>query len=149
MSYFLNYIKQKLSVSKHVRPGYNLIEIMAVIVIMVLLVGGAAVFVRGRIAKARTKTTDTSLKTVQASIDEFHMDFNKYPDQLEDLVERPQDQVIASRWNQYLEKFPRDGWGNNFVYQVPGENGQPYDLYSYGPNGPMEEPDKYISVWGL
>jgi general secretion pathway protein G len=36
----------------------------------------------------------------------------------------------------YLPKaVPLDPWGNPYVYTVPGENGQPYKLMSYGKDG--------------
>lgn len=74
-----------------------------------------------------------------------------YPQSLKDLVERPQK---ATRWKDggYLEKgkVPKDSWGNEYAYVIPGHHG-PFDLISYGPDGEPggDDRDRDINNWDL
>ena len=44
--------------------------------------------------------------------------------------------VYASKDGPYLSKaVPKDPWGNEYTYVVPGENGLPYGICSYGKDG--------------
>jgi general secretion pathway protein G len=35
----------------------------------------------------------------------------------------------------YLKQVPKDGWGREILYRVPGGQGKPYDLVSLGSDG--------------
>ena len=35
----------------------------------------------------------------------------------------------------YLNRTPADGWGNPFIYLVPGTGGRSYEIISYGRDG--------------
>jgi general secretion pathway protein G len=72
-----------------------------------------------------------------AGLDLFYLEIGRYPttdEGLIALIENPSDVV---NWNgPYLKKktIPSDPWGNDYIYESPGENG-PYDLYSLGMDG--------------
>lgn len=62
--------------------------------------------------------------------------------------------TIATNWRQegYLEQreIPKDPWGNDFVYVIPGNHGA-FDLTSFGADGKPggEDFDKDINNWEL
>ena len=130
-------------INTRAREGFTFAELMIVLFILGLLM---AAIVPGYLRYrnyARMQTTKSSLKTLSQAIDNYDLELNKYPKKLEDLVKPPQGGPA------FVNKLPKDGWNNDFAYKVPGK-GHPYDLYSYGPNGPEEAtPEEYISVWEI
>ncbi|MET0104378.1 MAG: type II secretion system protein GspG, partial [Sedimenticola sp.] len=48
----------------------------------------------------------------------------------------PADLVSGARWKEggYIERVPKDPWGNTYLYLQPGSHGD-YDLYSLGADG--------------
>ncbi|MGA2171592.1 MAG: type II secretion system major pseudopilin GspG [Sedimentisphaerales bacterium] len=121
------------------RHGFTIIEVMAVIVIIGILAGIVAVNVVGRIDKARLVSTKASLKMLHNAVIQFKLDTGRYPTEdegLNALVEQPTD---VTGWNTggYLEttKIPKDGWGNDFIYQLSPESGKPFVIISRGADG--------------
>jgi len=79
----------------------------------------------------------------ETALDTYRLDLGTYPGKLDDLRSG-----TSPRWDgPYLPKdVPLDPWGNPYVYSIPGSDGKPYDLKSYGPDGKEggEEDDKDI-----
>ena len=52
-------------------------------------------------------------------------------------VEHLLDDHCSTQEGGYLQSqdVPFDGWGHEFVYMVPGPNGAPYQIFSYGADG--------------
>jgi len=70
----------------------------------------------------------------------MRLDIGRFPTAAEGLAllnNMPQDPSISARWHgPYLEDaLPPDPWGNPYQYSVPGANGQPFALYSFGADG--------------
>ena len=114
--------------------GFTLIELMVVIVILGLLTVTLIVGYGGKGEEARQKLTRPLLKQVSDQISMFRIDHSQYPEHLNDLVFRPT-YVDAEGWNPYLTERPLDGWDNELVFQVPGQDGFPFDVVSYGADG--------------
>lgn len=77
----------------------------------------------------------------------------RYPQEDDDglmaLVEEPDDEEEAAKWaGPYVDaKDLKDSWGNDFIYECPGEvNEDSYDLSSAGPDGD-EGTDDDITNW--
>ena len=112
-------------VSKTARVGFSLIELMLVIVIGGILAGavtyGAFVLMR----RASQTSTKSTLDAVKFAIMNYKADKGEYPKQLSDLVNAG-----------FLKKpLPKDAWEHNLVYRFTPDGEDPYDLYSYGPDG--------------
>ncbi len=59
------------------------------------------------------------------------MDTSEYPSSLEDLMTKNSN----AKWDgPYLDakNLPKDGWGNDFIYNCPGADNMPFDIISYG-----------------
>lgn len=133
---------------KYAHPGFTFIELVVVILILGLLVGvGVPVYMRFT-ETAKENTTKANLKLLKSSIDLYHMENNRYPARLNDLAERPKGEA-GKGWKAYIQKLPVDGWQREFYYKVlPAGGKRPYDLYSYGSNGPESNaPEERISAW--
>lgn len=128
----------------HIRRGFTFIELMVVIVILGLLAGIGVPAYMYWANKAKVSTTKSNLKLLQNTIDLYHLERGKYPAKLSDLTGDAKNPGL-------LRKIPVDSFqgGKEFYYKVlPAGSKHPYELYSYGPNGPEGgEPEERISAW--
>jgi general secretion pathway protein G len=122
--------------------GFTLIEIMVVVVIIGILIGLVAPNILGRVDKARVTAAKTDIATLEQALEMYRLDNHAYPstDQgLEALIAKPSGEPDAKNWNLegYLKKkqLPNDPWGHVYQYVSPGQEGRPYDLYSFGADG--------------
>ena len=121
------------------RKGFTMIELMAVLIILGLLFTLVATRVADQIDKARVTTTKANLKTLHMAINQFKMDTSRFPTEdegLDALIEQPSD-VINYPQGGYLEttEVTKDGWGNEFYYEVVPESGKPFVIISWGADG--------------
>ncbi|MDZ4383919.1 MAG: type II secretion system major pseudopilin GspG [Nitrospirota bacterium] len=135
--------------------GFTLIEIMVVLIIIGLLAGIVVPKLMGRTEEAKRIKTAVQIKNLQSALDLYKLDSGVYPstDQgLQALVEKPAVGEIPNNWKEggYIDKIPKDPWGNNYVYISPGVHGD-YDLYSYGADGEEggEGRNADIQSWNL
>ncbi len=127
--------------------GFTLLEVMLVLGILVVLAAFVIPAVTGTGLQARisaAKAQVGSSASLGMAIALFHQQIGQFPEQLVDLVERP-DYVEDDddRWYKFLEQ-PNftDPWGNELVYRQEGEvNEDSYDLLSKGPDGEEDTED--------
>ena len=121
------------------QSGFTLIEVMVVIVILGVLAALIVPNVMGRGEKAKVDTTVITLKGVAGALDQYKLDNQKYPSMqdggLDALVNQP---ASAKNWlpGGYVKGgYPKDSWDNDIQYVIPGSEGRPFDLYSFGADG--------------
>ena len=119
--------------------GFTLIEVMVVIVILGVLAALIVPNVMGRGEKAKVDTTQITLKGVAGALDQYKLDNGRYPSMqdggLDALVNQP---ASAKNWlpGGYVKGgYPKDSWENDLQYVIPGREGRPFDLYSFGADG--------------
>jgi len=114
------------------RRGFTLIEVIVVVLIIGVLATLIIPQFFSRVGQARQSVAKQKLATIEQAIQMFRYDYGRLPRNLEALVNRPSD-IAPSEWNQpsIEQEDLIDPWGNQFRYDVPGDNG-PFDLYSYG-----------------
>jgi general secretion pathway protein G len=121
------------------RAGFTLIEIMVVIVILGLLAALVVPKLIGRTEEAKKTQARVQIKHVQQALELFKLDNGFFPgtDQgLEALVRVPDAGRIPKNYRKggYIDRVPKDPWGNAYVYVSPGTHGD-YDISSYGADG--------------
>ncbi len=116
--------------------GFTLVEMMVVILIIGILATIIIVNIAGKTDEAKAKATLAILKQVDPQIELFRAKFNRYPMALEELLHMPSD-VDPNEWPEggFLNEYPLDGWGNEFIFNVPGSDGSSFDLVSLGADG--------------
>jgi len=124
------------------RPGFTLVEILVVVVILGILAGLIVPRIMGRPEEARQIKARMQIESLEAALKLFKLDNGFYPDTeqgLQALVEKPTTGRIPARWREdgYLDKgqVPKDPWGNEFIYVSPGVHNKDFDLLSMGADG--------------
>ncbi|MDR2174719.1 MAG: type II secretion system major pseudopilin GspG [Synergistaceae bacterium] len=121
------------------RPGFTLIEIMVVVVIMGLLVTIVGQNVLARMEEARRTTARTQISSFENSLEMYRLHNGVYPTTqqgLEALVRKPTTAPIPKKYpaESYMKNIPDDPWGNPYIYRCPGEKGA-YDIISTARTG--------------
>ena len=114
--------------------GFTLIEILVVIALLAVLAAVVAPNLLGKANDANRRSAGIQLEKVANAIELYRLETGRFPQKLQDLVEKPQG---VPRWaGPYLKKHSslQDPWGNDLVYLQPGKSGE-FDLLSYGPDG--------------
>lgn len=112
--------------------GFTLIELLIVIVILGLLMSLVAPAMFSKVDSSKIKTAQAQMEMFRTALDTYRLDMGDFPSSLEEL--RSSDK---NGWDgPYLPKsLPTDPWGNPYVYRVPGEDGAPFLMLSYGKDG--------------
>ena len=138
----------------HREQGFTLIEVMVVVVILGILAAILVPKVMDRPEQARLTKARQDIRALEAALNLYKLDNYVYPstDQgLEALVEKPSSPEPPN-WKEggYVDRLPRDPWGNDYQYLSPGENGT-FDLYSLGADGQLggEGTAEDIANWDL
>ncbi len=139
------------------RPGFTLVEILVVVIILGILAGLIIPRIADQPEKARRTKAKMQIESLETALKLYKLDNGYYPttDQgLEALVNKPTSGKIPNRWRDggYLEKgrIPADPWDRNFLYLSPGVHNRDFDLYSLGADGEVggEDADADVTNWG-
>jgi general secretion pathway protein G len=136
-------------------PGFTLVEVMVVIIVLGLLAGLVAPRIIGRVSQAEEATARTQIEMLSVALDSYRLDNGRYPTTeqgLQALQVEPSTEPLPRNWSgPYLRRpVPTDPWGRSYEYVSPGEeNPESYDLYTLGldgsPGGEDENAD--ITSW--
>jgi len=117
--------------------GFTLVEIMVVVVILGILAVLIVPRVLGRSDEARIAAAKHDIAAISQSLKLYKLDNGRYPSNeqgLQALVAKPAGAPVPTNWKPYLDKLPKDPWGNTYMYLNPGVNGE-IDVFSLGADG--------------
>ena len=121
------------------RKGFTMVELMAMLIIIGLLATLVVTKVATKIDQARVTTTKANLKSLHSAVNQFKMDTGRFPSEDEGLMELVEQASDVINWEPggYLEttEIPKDGWGNEFIYERFPESGKPFVIKSFGSDG--------------
>lgn len=120
--------------------GFTLLEMLVILVIIGLLAGLVGPRLFSRVDDSKVKTATVQVKMLKGALEAMRLDINRFPQADEGLAllyHKPTKNSIERLWKgPYLdEEVPLDPWGNPYQYSVPGANGMPFALYSFGADG--------------
>ena len=119
--------------------GFTLIEMMVVVAIIGLLATLILPRVLGRQEQAQVEKAKADIQALSSAVKLYKLDNFNYPSTqqgLQALLTKPSGDPPANNWKQggYIERLPKDPWGNDYQYLSPGQHGD-YDIWSYGSDG--------------
>ena len=122
------------------RRGFSLIELLVVLVILALLVGLVAPKFMAQTGKGQVGSAKAQIGNFKTAVELYRVDHNgNPPGDLQDLITAPSSSDSGGQWKgpylQDVQSIPADPWGNPYMYNVPGPNGQDYEIISYGKDG--------------
>ncbi|HBI70982.1 type II secretion system major pseudopilin GspG [Massilia sp. YIM B02769] len=141
------------AVGRRFARGFTLVEIMVVVVIIGIL--GALVLpkVLGRTGESRVVAAKTDIATLMQALKLYKLDNQRYPTTeqgLQALTTKPTSGPSANGWKEggYVERLPKDPWGNPYQYLQPGLHGE-IDVFSFGGDGQAggEGEDADVGSW--
>jgi len=135
--------------------AFTLIEVMVVIAILAVLAALIVPKVMSRPDEARVVAARQDIASLLQALKLYRLDNLRYPTTeqgLAALVTRPSVAPVPPNWKPggYLERLPRDPWGNPYQYLSPGLRGE-VDVFSFGADGVAggEGFDADIGSWNL
>jgi general secretion pathway protein G len=133
--------------------GFTLVEIMVVVVILGILAVLIVPRVVGRTDEARAVAAKQDVAAIMQALKLYRLDNGRYPSTeqgLAALVAKPPSAPAPANWQKYLDKVPKDPWGNLYLYLNPGVRGE-IDVFSLGadaqPGGSGADAD--VGSWDL
>ena len=120
---------------RQTRSGFTIVEILVVVVIIGLLAMMIIPKFLGHLITAKQNVAKTNLVIIEETIDMFRYQYDRFPQNLNELLERPAD-IPEEKWTypSLKAKHLNDPWGQEYIYKQPGDHGI-YDLYSLGADG--------------
>ena len=137
------------------QAGFSLLELMVVVVILSVLALVLVPRIIDRPDQARVARVQSDIAVVVNAVKLYRLDNFKYPTTeqgLAALVTRPISEPLPQNWaqNGYLDRLPKDPWGNEYQYLSPGVHDE-FDVFSLGADGVSggEGVDADIGSWSL
>ncbi|OGA40350.1 MAG: type II secretion system protein GspG [Betaproteobacteria bacterium RIFCSPLOWO2_12_FULL_62_13] len=135
--------------------GFTLLEVMVVVVILGILAALVVPKIISRPDEARMIAARQDIASLMQALKLYRLDNQRYPTTeqgLQALVAKPATTPIPLNWKAggYVERLPKDPWGNPYQYLNPGVRGE-IDVFSYGADGAPggEGNDADIGPWNL
>ncbi len=122
--------------------GFTLVELLVVVMIIAILGTVVGVQFAGKTYQAQKSAVIAQMGNFKTALQMYRLDAGQLPTQqqgLHALCERPVTRPLPVRYAKegYLESrsVPLDPWNNEYVYLIPGREGEIYEILSYGKDG--------------
>jgi len=134
-----SYTPQSYRFSRLSRSGFTLLEMVIVLGIIAMIMGGA-IFTMKRISDSGAVTVvGGDFSSIENALQSYKTNAGHYPSEqqgLKALVEKPSTAPRPRRWIQIMDEVPSDPWNNEYLYKFPGskDRSRP-ELISIGKDG--------------
>jgi general secretion pathway protein G len=120
--------------------GWTFVETLVVIAIIMILTGTVGFVAVRAVDRAKVVAARSQLEAFEVALNGYLLDNGAYPTQEQGLAalrEKPTLEPLPQGWaGPYLFKpVPKDPWGKEYMYTVPGPGGLPYGIRTFGSDG--------------
>ena len=133
--------------------GFTLIELVLVLTIIMILIGGAAVVLNrsGFIGAAQETKVSSDIQSISSALNAYASRYGRLPTTeqgLQALVEKTTIAPIPDgKFDRFMDEVPLDPWKQPYKYRRPPQKSKKeFDLYSIGADGVENTPDD-IGNW--
>jgi general secretion pathway protein G len=133
------------------QDGWTFVETLIVIGIILILTSTVGFMAFRYVDKARVVAARNQIEELSMALHSYYLDCKQYPapqQGLDALWQKPVLEPVPAGWDgPYLtKKIQDDPWGHPYKYTVPGPNGLPFGIASFGPSG-VEGSEGSIASW--
>jgi general secretion pathway protein G len=133
--------------------GFTLTELMVVIFIIGLLATVVLINVLPSQDRAMVTKARADIATLETAMQQYKLDNLTFPsaaDGLAALRSAPAGLADPGRYRPggYIRNLPNDPWGRPYQLAVPGQNGQPFSIYSLGADGAPGGTEDNADIYG-
>jgi general secretion pathway protein G len=143
------FMKISTAPSTRRRKGFTLLEMVIVLGIIAMILGGAIFAMRGIGDAAKLKQVEADFKSLESALQMYKLNAGSYPTSqqgLKSLQEKPTSTPVPRRWVQVMSKIPLDPWDSPYNYRFPGRKRvNEFEILSKGPDGMENTPDDLSS----
>ncbi len=119
--------------------GFTLLEMVIVLGIIAMILGGAIFSMQKIGAAAKLKQVDSDFRSMQSALAMYKLNAGTFPTTqqgLKALVEKPSSTPVPRRWAQVMDKVSLDPWGVEYGYRFPGKKkANEFEIFSKGEDG--------------
>lgn len=129
--------------------GFTLLEIVIVLGIIAVILGGSIAVVGklGEGAKVQRVTSD--FNTISSAIATYKLNAGTAPTTqqgLQALITKPSSTPVPKRWTQLAKEIPLDPWQKPYQYRNPGKKDvSEFEIYTLGKDGIADTDDDFSS----
>ncbi len=109
--------------------GFSMIEILIVLAIMSLIATLVAPRLFDRFDNSKVTAAKIQISQIQAALGSYKLEQGRYPTTEDGLIVLSQG--AGAGQDVYMDRIPKDPWGNDYHYVVSSQRGTPY-VFSLG-----------------
>jgi len=135
--------------------GWTFMETIIVIAIVLILTSVVGFTGIQYLDRARAATARSQIDSFSLALESYYIDCGRYPTEeqgLQALWQKPVIEPVSPNWSgpYVYRRIPSDPWGNPYDYRIPGPDGLPYGIRSFGADGREggEGKNADITSWG-
>jgi general secretion pathway protein G len=121
------------------RRGFTLLEMVIVLGIIAMILGGAIFAMKGIGDAAKLKQVESDFKSFESALAMYKLNAGSFPTTqqgLKALTVKPTTTPVPRRWVQVMTKVNPDPWGAEYGYRFPGKKrANDFEMISKGPDG--------------
>jgi general secretion pathway protein G len=140
--------------NRQTEAGLTLIETIIVISIIIVFTTAAVIAVGSILGTSKDAAAKNQIATFKLALNMYLVNCGSYPSQEQGLAalrQKPTTEPVPEGWKgPYIDKeIPKDPWGHDFKYLVPGPAGDAFGVIAYGADGVEggEGDNKDVTSW--
>jgi general secretion pathway protein G len=132
-------MKLHRSIRRRVAAGFTLLEMVIVLGIIAVLLGGSIALIGGVGEGAKIQRVKSDFQSLSSALQTYKINAGNFPTTqqgLKALVDKPTSAPKPDDWVRIADKVPTDPWKNEYGYKFPGsKDPSKFELISKGPDG--------------